>query len=223
MSAPLLEPSSVDALKRALLDAFPKVKSSHLSEALASALGFQTQAALKAELGRPATVHPTATLNVQLLRKRLSQFGYHEDDPFNVVQAKLEEQFPGWIESDAMATERMVAVVGFDRLNLEAAIDAVMRSAAEKDQDITFSLRTVEPVDLRDRDQVRKHIVEKVRERYEEAKKRPGGVRIARIEDLVYSPVGYVFERHVGEVHPRPFGVNDGETIGHLAYFWSVL
>lgn len=88
---------------------------------------------------------------------------------------------------------------------------------------MTFTGPTVRPVDLRDRRQVRDYIVEKVRQRYEDAKKHAGGVRIAQIEDVVYTPVGFVFERAVGEMHPPPFGVRDGEKVGHLAYFWSVL
>lgn len=44
MIAPLLDASSLDALKRALLDGFPHVKSSYLTEALAFGLGFRTHA-----------------------------------------------------------------------------------------------------------------------------------------------------------------------------------
>ncbi|MDN7445586.1 hypothetical protein QZM64_41210, partial [Burkholderia cepacia] len=171
----------------------------------------------------------TAAFNLQLrlghcrLRERLSQLGYVNDDTFDSVQAKFEMQFPAWIETDTAAAERMAAVIGFDPSNLEAAVDAVMKSASEKGQDLTFTGPAVRPVNLRDRRQVRDYIVEKVRQRYEDAKKHAGGVRIAQIEDVVYTPVGFVFERAVGEMHPPPFGVRDGEKVGHLAYFWSVL
>ncbi|WP_321908153.1 hypothetical protein [Burkholderia cepacia] len=223
MSAPFLDRSSVDTLKRALRNEFPTVKSAHLSEGLAFALGFQTHAALKAELVRPGANHPLPALNLRRLRERLSQLGYVNDDTFDSVQAKFEKQFPAWIETDTAAAERMAAVIGFDPSNLEAAVDAVMKSASEKGQELTFTGPAVRPVNLRDRRQVRDYIVEKVRQRYEDAKKRAGGVRIAQIEDVVYTPVGFVFERAVGEMHPPPFGVRDGEKVGHLAYFWSVL
>ncbi|MDN7445510.1 hypothetical protein QZM64_40805, partial [Burkholderia cepacia] len=73
MSAPFLDRSSVDTLKRALLNEFPTVKSAHLSEGLAFALGFQTHAALKAELVRPGTNHPLPALNLRRLRGNVPQ------------------------------------------------------------------------------------------------------------------------------------------------------
>lgn len=54
------------------------------------------------------------------------------DDTFDSAQAKFGKQFPAWIETDTAAAERMAAVIGFDPSNLEAAVDAVMKSASEK-------------------------------------------------------------------------------------------
>ncbi|WP_431229149.1 hypothetical protein [Burkholderia contaminans] len=222
MPAPLLDSSSVNTLKRVLLDELPNIKSSHLSEALAFALGFQTHAALKADLCLPDD-RPLISLSLSHLRKRLDQFGYRDDAAFNSASIALETQFPEWIESNDVAAKRMKAVVGFVRSNLERAVDEVMKSAEQKKQVDTLSLITTRLVDLRDRDQVRGHIMSLVRQEYEEAKKRPGGVRIARIEGIVYSPIAFVFERNIGEMHPPPVGVDDGQTVNHLAYFWAGL
>ena len=223
MTAPLLNAPSLDALKRALVDRFPRVKSSHLSEALAFGLGFRTHASLKSALDQPEAERPPMSLDLSQLRERLYQLGYHDDDAFHFALTSMEEQFPGWLRADAADEKRDAMAVGFDPLNLETAVNAVMKSAAEKEQDITFSMDTAKRVDLRDRDQVRTHLMNQVRQRYEQAKKRPGGVRIAHIELVVFSPVGFVFEKHIGEMHPPPIAAGTGGPIAHLAYFWSVL
>lgn len=72
-----LSHTAIQDLKKALRVAFPDVKSSHLSEALAHALGFQTNAALLAVLDREE-VHPVPSLQSadDLFSRRLTSFGY---------------------------------------------------------------------------------------------------------------------------------------------------
>jgi len=210
-------------LKRALLDDFPRVKSTHLSEALAFGLGYRTHASLKADLARPEAERPTMSLDLGRLRERLLELGYHDDEAVERSQTSMADQSPALLGSDSAATMRAALAVGFDSLNLAAAVDAVMASAAKKDQDVTFSMYTAKRIDLRDPDQVRMHLMDAVRRHYEQAKQRPGGVRIASIERVVYSPVGFVFEQNMGEMHPPPIGADMESRVTHLAYFWSVL
>ena len=75
--APLAE------LKKCLLDEFDEVKSSHLSEALAAAMGFRTNAALKTALVGPEQDRPYALLNPERFLSRLVEFGYplNPNDP----------------------------------------------------------------------------------------------------------------------------------------------
>lgn len=71
--APLAE------LKKCLLDEFDEVKSSHISEALAAAMGFRTNAALKASLVGPEQDRPFALLHPERFLSRLVDFGYPVD------------------------------------------------------------------------------------------------------------------------------------------------
>lgn len=223
MIAPLLDASSQDALKRALLDGFPYVKSSHLTEALAFGLGFRTHAALKTVLDQPEAERPPMSLDLERLCARLRQFGYLDDNARHVAERSVDDLFPGWLSAIKPADDRDTMTVGFDPFNLEVAVDAVMKSAAEKEQDITFSMYTAKRVDLRDREQVRTHLMDQVRRHYAQAKQHPDGIRIASIERVIYSPIAFVFEENVGEMHPPPVGAETEDPITHLAYFWSVL
>lgn len=70
-------------LKKALLDEFPDVKSSHLSEALAFSLGFRTHAAMQAAMTGPEADRPFHLLSTDRMRKRLVELGYPDDPEFD--------------------------------------------------------------------------------------------------------------------------------------------
>lgn len=73
MTSILLSTDSLAQLKRETHKKLPEVKSSHLSEALAAAFGFRTNAALLASL----TAAPQSrTPDIQLFTERLQRFGY---------------------------------------------------------------------------------------------------------------------------------------------------
>ena len=76
-------PAQLSTLKAALRRDYTDVKSSHLTEALASALGFRTHAALIADMERhEAGDAPFALLNRDFFLKKLIDLGYPEDiDP----------------------------------------------------------------------------------------------------------------------------------------------
>ena len=82
MAAIALTDVSVVAVKNALRDEFPEVKSSHITEALASCLGFRTHAALQAAL-QPDLDAPFALLSTQKLLLRLQALGYPDDPEFD--------------------------------------------------------------------------------------------------------------------------------------------
>jgi hypothetical protein len=79
---PLTE-SSVAALKGVLRGKFPGVKSSHLTEALAHALGFRTQASLLAAIIPSEKGYHVVILDSQKLLERLVAFGYPRDSEFD--------------------------------------------------------------------------------------------------------------------------------------------
>ncbi|KQY80922.1 hypothetical protein [Pelomonas sp. Root1444] len=66
-------------LKKRLMDEFVEVKSSHLTEALASSMGFRTHAALKAAMTGPEEDRPFYLLDPEQFLTRLTQFGYPLD------------------------------------------------------------------------------------------------------------------------------------------------
>ncbi|WP_027469224.1 hypothetical protein [Deefgea rivuli] len=68
--------SSITSAKHALLDQCPEIKSSHLSEALAAALGFRTNAALLSALPNLDADPPIEFLQHQLFSQRLKELGY---------------------------------------------------------------------------------------------------------------------------------------------------
>jgi len=72
----------LNALKRALRDEFPDVKSSHLTEALAHSLGFRTHASLQAAMTGPEQDRPFALLDTSRMRQRMVELGYADDPEF---------------------------------------------------------------------------------------------------------------------------------------------
>jgi hypothetical protein len=83
MAAIALTNSSVVVVKNALRDEFPGVKSSHITEALASGLGFRTHAALQAALGHEKGDAPYALLDTEKALQRLQTLGYPLDPEFD--------------------------------------------------------------------------------------------------------------------------------------------
>lgn len=80
-ATPLCE-APLAALKKSLRDEFPDVKSSHLSEALASSMGFRTAAAMQAAMTGPEPDRPYYLLDTAGFLKRLVQLGYPDDPEF---------------------------------------------------------------------------------------------------------------------------------------------
>ncbi|THJ45674.1 hypothetical protein E9536_40750 [Burkholderia sp. LS-044] len=70
-------------LKKLSRETFPAIKSSHLTEALASALGFRTHASLLAALVVPATDADIVLLDELPFRQRLSDLGYKVPEKFS--------------------------------------------------------------------------------------------------------------------------------------------
>lgn len=68
--------SALDSLKRALRQDLDEFKSSHLSEAIAAALGFKTHAALLAKLPDYAQDPPILLLDDELFDVRVRELGY---------------------------------------------------------------------------------------------------------------------------------------------------
>jgi len=84
MAAIAVSESNITAVKKALRDDFfLDEKSSHLSEALATALGYRTHAALLADLPKLATDPPIVLLNTEAFVSRLQEFGYARDEEFD--------------------------------------------------------------------------------------------------------------------------------------------
>ncbi|TYQ01583.1 UNVERIFIED_ORG: hypothetical protein JN05_05417 [Zoogloea ramigera] len=77
MATIALSSTSVRALKNALLDRFPSVKSAHLSEAIAATAGFRTHAALLSHL-QQFVDEPVVVLEDKPFLQRLKELGYPE-------------------------------------------------------------------------------------------------------------------------------------------------
>lgn len=86
MTAPtfFFSESSVRYLKQRALRRVSGISSSHLSEAIAAALGFKTYAALCAALAGKATAEALKPSNARLVQ-RLRQFGYNAPDDLQLV------------------------------------------------------------------------------------------------------------------------------------------
>jgi hypothetical protein len=91
-----LSASAVDALKKEVRRFYDERKSSHLTEALAAALGFNTHAALLAELKVSEADPLYRLLNEETFDARMQEFGYLPDPEFIFEYAKI----PEMIETD---------------------------------------------------------------------------------------------------------------------------
>lgn len=83
-----LSASSVDALKKEVRRIYDERKSSHLSESLAAALGFNTHAALLAELKAQNSDPLYSLLNEETFDARMQAMGYPADPWFSFEDAK---------------------------------------------------------------------------------------------------------------------------------------
>lgn len=75
MAAILLTPANLHTIKSRLRAALPHIKSSHLSEALAAALGYRTHAALLADMGSLEEYPPLGRVSDRKLAERLGELG----------------------------------------------------------------------------------------------------------------------------------------------------
>jgi hypothetical protein len=82
MASIFLSEPALAALKKALRKDLPHVGSSHLSEALAAALGRRSYAALRSELPGFAADPPIELLDEGRLQRRLEELGYPSDPEF---------------------------------------------------------------------------------------------------------------------------------------------
>ena len=83
MAAIAISDSSLGALKAKLREFFLVQKSSHLTEALAYSLGYQTHAALLSATVVNASDPPIGLLDLERFTSRLEQFGYEKDAEFD--------------------------------------------------------------------------------------------------------------------------------------------
>ncbi|MFZ5525889.1 MAG: hypothetical protein ACOZE7_04465 [Pseudomonadota bacterium] len=113
----------------------------------------------------------------------------------------------------------------FDAFNLDNAVKAVIASVRDKGQAYLPVVGTGKRIDIANTQEVREHLMNQALKRYQQCRE-AGGVEIARIEGVIYSPVGFVFE-HAPEIitpaPPVPAGQPELERYTHQAYFWSVL
>ncbi|MGF6649653.1 hypothetical protein OKW34_000215 [Paraburkholderia youngii] len=112
--------------------------------------------------------------------------------------------------------------VAFEPRNLDAAVTAVIEEAGRQERDGLHGHGL--KVDLTNREQVRTYLKGRVLAVYARAEASAEGIQIARIEDIPYRGIGFVFEPH-GDVimHPGPEGAEDGSRVDHLAVFWANL
>jgi hypothetical protein len=103
MAAISLTESSVVALKSVLRGEFPEVKSSHLTEALAHALGFRTHASLLAAITRSDTDHQLVILSTQKMLERLTTLGYPRHLEFDFELMPLKD-IPGAVSTAPVST-----------------------------------------------------------------------------------------------------------------------
>lgn len=92
MASIALSEVPLTTLKKLARTALPEVKSAHLSEALASAVGYGTHAALRADLPAQATDPAIVLLDEQRFATRLSELGYPAPTAFS-FEAFTEPRF----------------------------------------------------------------------------------------------------------------------------------
>lgn len=101
MAAITLVHASLTALKNSLRSEFPDVKSSHLTEAVAFALGYRTNAALLADVNSPEADQPFLLLDTARMLGRLQEFGYPRDEEFDFELMDI-KAMPGVISTTCL-------------------------------------------------------------------------------------------------------------------------
>jgi hypothetical protein len=92
MALLILTQENVDLVKLELRANLPQVASAHLTEALAAALGFRTNAALRTAIAAELERLPsTAFGDAESLNRRLSEFGYAICDP-NILSNAIRQR-----------------------------------------------------------------------------------------------------------------------------------
>jgi hypothetical protein len=86
-----LSASAVDALKNGVHRFYDERKSSHITEAIAAALGFNTHAALMAELKKNQDDPFYYLLNAEKFDVRMQTLGYSTDPDFIFENVKVPE------------------------------------------------------------------------------------------------------------------------------------
>ncbi len=99
MAAVVLCEESLAELKNSIRDDLSFVKSSHLSEALAAGMGYQTNAALQAALVGPQENRPFVLLNGQRFVSRLAELGYTAPRAFDFEQVLRRRALPGVVST----------------------------------------------------------------------------------------------------------------------------
>jgi len=95
MSLLILTYENVEGVKRAAREQVPVVKSSHLSEAIASALGFRTHAALRAKIAAEADLPPdVAECDPARFVVRLAALGYAATSAINLDEIVRSDAVP---------------------------------------------------------------------------------------------------------------------------------
>ncbi|MBB3261665.1 hypothetical protein F4827_006589 [Paraburkholderia bannensis] len=114
--------------------------------------------------------------------------------------------------------------IGFEVANLDAAVTEVVQMAVHVGQTELRNIDRSTQVDLNDREQVRQYLKDRAKARYSSEKLTAGGIQIARIEDVPYRGLGFVFEQQKGVVTHPPLERVDGDDDGEIEYcvvFWT--
>ncbi|RTL26832.1 MAG: hypothetical protein EKK47_20100 [Burkholderiales bacterium] len=113
----------------------------------------------------------------------------------------------------------------FDAQNLDAAVQAVIAGVQANNESGILVMGTGKRIPITDTAAIRQHLVNKTYKRYQQCVSE-GTIQTARIEDMIYKPVGFVFEIApdiFSSEPPTPEGQPYTERYTHLAMFWSVL
>lgn len=113
----------------------------------------------------------------------------------------------------------------FDTQNLDKAVQAVIAGLQANDESGILVMGTGKRIPITDPAGIRQHLINKAYKRYQQCVSE-GAIQIARIEDVIYKPVGFVFEiapTIFSSAPPTPEGQPYTDRYTHLAMFWTVL
>jgi hypothetical protein len=100
--------TAVQALKCVAHERMPHIKSAHLAEALAAALGFRTQAALRAHLQDAAQALAPMSLRDAFFHTRLRELGY--EGPYDSLEGLAPAPATAPVRFDATRSEMLQMV-----------------------------------------------------------------------------------------------------------------